>query len=222
MAPLKLHPRVLAALRRQLENRRATLDSGAVSVGWKIGGDIAEVDALTGSAPLIGYLTTASLVPAGGVHDPSGARALRAETELLIELERDVDPGKAGPDSIAGVGVAIELVDVARPPDTMESIVAANVFHRAAVLGDARVTTLPPRAQARIWVDGELRETATAPTDALPTVEHVARLLDAIGERLHAGDRILAGSLTHVRVTAGSHVAAGIDGLERLAVRLAP
>ncbi len=219
--PFGLHPRVLAALRGQLENRRATLDSGALSVGWKIGGDIAEIDAITGSAPLIGYLTTASLVPAGGVHDPSGARALRAETELLIELARDVDPGQAVFDSIAGVGVAIELVDVARPPDTMESIVAANVFHRAAVLGEARVTALPRHAQARIWVDGELRETAPATTDALLTVEHVARLLDANGERLHAGDRILAGSLTHVQVAAGSHVAAEIDGLERVAVALA-
>jgi 2-keto-4-pentenoate hydratase len=205
---------VLAALRRQLRARRAALEDGARRVGWKIGGDIAEIDALTGSAPVIGYLTTASLAPAAGMHDASGARALRAETELLIEL--------ATPETIAGVGVAIEIVDVARPPDTMESIVAANVFHRAAVFGEARAAAVAPDAKARLWVNGSLREAAPATADVEWTVEHVARLLHALGERLRAGDRILAGSLTHVPVAAGDEVQAEIDGLDRLAVTIAP
>jgi 2-keto-4-pentenoate hydratase len=94
--------RVLAALRLQVERRAAVLEAGARHVGWKVGARIAEV-----GPPVLGYLTSASLVEPGGRHDATGARELRAETDLLIEV---------GDDGDLRCGVALELVDVARPP----------------------------------------------------------------------------------------------------------
>lgn len=210
--------RVLAALRRQHAIRRAVLAEGATHVGWKIGGAIPEIDALTAGAPLTGYLTSATALPDGASCDATGARELRAETEVLIQVTRDVAMGQ---DSVAVVGVAIELVDVARPPDTMEEIVAANVFHHAAILGSARVGALARGAQARLWVDGRLRETAPATTDVAATIKRVVAVLAGVGERVRAGDLILAGSLTHVPVRGGSKILAEIDGVGRVQATVA-
>jgi 2-keto-4-pentenoate hydratase len=49
--------------------------------------------------------------------------------------------------------------------------------------------------------------------DQADTVRTAARLLAAVGERLEAGDRILAGGLTHVPVQPGDRVSAAIEGL---------
>jgi hypothetical protein len=80
---------VIEALRRQLARRRALLDAGAAHVGWKIGGAIAEIDALTAGAPLTGYLTSSTVLPPGAAYDAADARELRAETEVLIQLARN-------------------------------------------------------------------------------------------------------------------------------------
>jgi 2-keto-4-pentenoate hydratase len=189
---------VLEALRRQLVRRQALLDAGATHLGWKIGAGIPEV-----GEPVIGYLTSASVLAPGAAHDTAGARELYAETELIVHG--------------ASVGVAIELVDTARPPDTMAGIVENNVFHRAAVLGHLRAGALRDGAVARIWVDGELR--ATGPVTR-PPMERVAELLSALGEQLRPTDAVLAGALTHVPVNAGNEVVAAIDGLDRVAVTL--
>jgi 2-keto-4-pentenoate hydratase len=104
----------------------------------------------------------------------------------------------------------------------MEAIVAENVFHRAAILGSARAGALARGAQARLWVDGQLRETAPVTTDVAATIERTARVLAAVGERLRAGDLILAGSSTHVPVRAGSAIVAEIDGVGRVEARVEP
>lgn len=198
---------LLAALRAQHARRRQLLTDGARHVGWKIGAGIAEIDEVTGGNPAIGYLTSASVFEHGAALDAAGGRELRVETELLIEVAGN-EAGACGV-----VGVAIELVDVARPPCGMEAIVEANVFHRAAVLGRPRSGALPAAACARVWIDGELREIAPVTTNVPVTIVHVAGLLAAIGERLRAGDLILAGSLTHMPLPHGGTITAEIDGV---------
>jgi 2-keto-4-pentenoate hydratase len=217
-ATASLDPRLLGALRRQLEHRRALLDAGARHVGWKVGAGIPEIDELTGGAPVPGHLTSATVHPSGSACETAGARELRAEAEVLIHLARDI--ADAGDPVVAVVGVAIELVDVARPPHSMEGIVAANVFHRAAVIGGARAGALPPMAPARLWIDGELREIAPVTTDVAAVVGRLAAVLAAVGERLRAGDLILAGSLIHVPVRPGSTIVAAIDGVDRVEARV--
>jgi|tagenome__1003787_1003787.scaffolds.fasta_scaffold20679090_2 2-keto-4-pentenoate hydratase len=205
---------LLAALREQLARRRTQIHQGARHVGWKIAAGIPEIDAVTGGSAAIGSLTSATVFDDGAELEAISGRELRAETELLIQVAR------TGPDPCGVVGVAIEFVDVARPPCEMEAIVAGNVFHRAAVLGRARAGDLPAAACARLWIDGELREIAPVTTDVAATIAHVAGLLAALGERLLAGDVILAGSLTHVPVRIGSAVAAEIDGVGRVETAL--
>jgi 2-keto-4-pentenoate hydratase len=119
-----VHPRLAAATRVQLEHWRAALDAGAGRVGWKVALGIAEVEALVGAAPALGHLTTAMrLVPGGEYRGARADRELRAETELAVEVGAD--------GGIAGLAVALEIVDAGRPPDGLEAIVEANVFHRA-------------------------------------------------------------------------------------------
>jgi hypothetical protein len=202
---IELHPRVETALRAQLDRRAAALAAGASHVGWKIGASIAEVDALTGDTPVIGYLTTATLIPDGGAFAVGDATGLHAEVELVL--------------GGGGFAVGLELVDTTRPPSSLEDIVAGNVFHRAAVLGAA--TACAPLGEARLWIDGELCARAPVSTNVDATRAHVAALLERLGLALSPHDRVLAGSLIHVPVTAGRALCAEIDGLGRVGVTLA-
>ena len=73
---------------------------------------------------------------------------------------------------------------------------AGNVFHRAVVFGPTRQDAAVSGAVATVTVDGEQRERDDVTTDLAETICVVADLLGAVGERLSAGDRIIAGSLT--------------------------
>jgi hypothetical protein len=141
-------------------------------------------------AGAIEELTSASVFGDGAELDVTGGRA---ETALLIQVAR------AEPAPCAVVGVAL-------------------VFDRAAVIGRACAGGLPAAACARLWIDGELRESAPVTTDVAATIAHVA----AAGKRLRAGDLILAGSLTRVPVRPGSTVIAEIDGIGRVEAALMP
>src|SRR4051794_9128918 len=183
------------ALRRQLERRAELLAAGAEHVGWKIGAGIPEI-----GEPLIGYLTSATVFAPGATVDVSGARDLHVEVELLIEVG-------------GGVGVAIELVDTARPPATAAEIIERNVFHHAAVLGRERVAAVPEGARAHL-----LREHAAVTTDVPLVVEHVGVLLGELGVELFPGDLILAGSL--LPLPPATPIIAEIDGVDRVAANL--
>jgi 2-keto-4-pentenoate hydratase len=202
--PADVDPQVAAALRTQLQRRAALLADGAAHVGWKLGYGFGD----PGREPILGHLTSDTVLEDGGAFPAAAARELRAETELVVTAGED---GR-----VAGLGVALELVDVARPPDALEDIVAANVFHRAVVLGPMRPGPLPSGALARAIVDGEEREITVPAADPERVVRDAARLLAAVGERLAPGDRILSGSSTHVPVGAGDGVEAEIDGLGRV------
>jgi 2-keto-4-pentenoate hydratase len=184
-------PRLVAALRVQLARRRAVLEQGARPLGWKIAGDIPEIDEVTGGEPAIGYLTSASQLEPGGTYSAADTAALHADTEVVIEVGDD--------GAIAGLRVGLELVDLARPGG-MEAIVAANVLHRAFAVGPL--------------------VTATSTAEHVATVEHVSRLLDAVGEVLGPGDWIFAGSLTQIPLSPGDVATAELDGLGRVQITI--
>jgi 2-keto-4-pentenoate hydratase len=210
-----VHPRIAAATRTQLEAWRAALHAGARRVGWKIALGIAEIEDVIGGEPALGHLTTATLLEPGGAYRGARAdRALRAETELAIEVGDD--------GAIAGLAVALEIVDTGRPPDGMDAIVAANVFHRAVAFGPTRPGARAGDAHARLLVGGEVREASAVTADPAATVRAIERLLAAVGERLEPGERILAGSSCHVPVAPGDAVVAEIDGLGAVAATIAP
>jgi 2-keto-4-pentenoate hydratase len=222
----EVDPKVAGAISAQLEAWHAALEGGAERVGWKIGLNVPEIQARLGlREPVIGHLTSDTQLEPGGAYPAGSAVSLRAEPEVALELGRDVGPEadeQDARDALAGVGPAIELVDVGRPPEGFEAIIAGNIFHRAFALGPSRPALPAEGAHAEVRVNGEERASADAPDDFSEVVRLVARLLAAVGERLQAGDRIIAGSLTPpVPVEPGDEVAVDLGALGRLELRVA-
>ena len=211
----EIDPRLASALAVQLENWRAMLAEGAERVGWKLGiGDRERI----GRELALGHLTSATRLEPGGTYRAGSAVDLRADAEVALHLGRDVEPGvdlSAARDAVTGFGAALELVDLGGPADDPEAVVAANVFHRAFVLGPSH-PELPVGLEAALIVNGELRASASAPEDFSDSVYAVARALGALGERLQAGDRIITGSVVQVGVEPGDEVVADLGGLGRL------
>jgi 2-keto-4-pentenoate hydratase len=210
-----VHPRVAAALDAQLVRWRTALDAGERRVGWKLGLNFAEVEEVIGQDPIIGHLTTGTLLGTGESYATQAAEDLRAEAEVALVIGQDVAADASADEAraaIAGAAVALEIVDVSRPPDDLEGIVIENAFHRAFVLGPARRVD-PSGLQAHLTINGELRSSATAGDDHSGVVRAVAQLLAAAGEQLQRRDQILAGALTHVAVRPGDEITADIQHL---------
>jgi 2-keto-4-pentenoate hydratase len=56
--------------------------------------------------------------------------------------------------------------------------------------------------------------------DVTTTIRNVGRILEACGQRLVGGDRILCGSVVHVPVHADDRLTARIAGLGEVTIRL--
>ena len=216
-------------MRRQLRARRERLQQGAAPIGWKIGLNVRSVQHRLGlERPVVGHLTTATLVRPGDTHSLAGATRAGAEPEIAIELGEDV-PGGSAPDAaraaIAGLAPALEVVDVDRPFDDVETIVAANVFHRAVALGEP-AGPWADGLEAVVVVNGAEAhrfDAAQAAGDLAEPVTVIAGTLAACGERLRAGDRIIAGSLTPaVPVAPGDTVALDLGAVGRIELRFGP
>ena len=209
-----LDPRLASALTTQLERWRTTLGSGARHIGWKLG--MGERESI-GPGPVIGHLTSATQLEAGAVYRAQGIGALHADAEVGLTLGRDVKPGAdrgTARDAIAGFGAALELVDLGSPPDDPESIVAANVFHRAFTLGPLdRELPADGYFNGRLIVNGQVRAEAVASRDFAELVRSVAALLGAMGERLRAGDHLITGAVVQLPVEPGDEVVADLGPL---------
>jgi 2-oxo-hept-3-ene-1,7-dioate hydratase len=221
MAARELDPRVRAGLGRQLEEWRRLLRGGAERLGWKIGFNDPQVqDKLGLSEPVIGFLTSAALIEAGGEHSLAGARRPLVEPEVAVELRRDVGADAEVDEALAAIqslGSAIEVIDMPSLPDDVEEALAGNVFHRGVALGPYRQDAAVGGVVATVTVSGEERESAPAELDLAETIRLVADLLAACGEQLQRGDRIIAGTLTPpVPVAAGDRVEADLGPLGRV------
>ena len=171
-----------------LMRRREILAQGAEPVGWKIGFNVPATQERLGiEAPLAGFLTTDTLLEDGA------SWSIEDDGEVIVESEVALEVG-ADARSIAALFPALELADEPDLDLEIEQILAGNIFHRAVVFGP-RVETKEPGA-ARILVNGE--EQHTVPADRTgerleAMVEAVAARLEAAGEELRAGDRIITG-----------------------------
>jgi 2-keto-4-pentenoate hydratase len=187
---------------------RKRIAAGESRVGWKIGLNVPAVQRQLGiSGPVIGFLTSASLLAPGAVHSLAGGTRVGVEPEIGIRVQDDVPPDAGAARARAAIGAlcpAIEIVDINLPFEDLTQILAGNVFHRAVMLG----ADDPARAGGELRGVGVSvirndREEAAALAaeevgDPGQVVHHVAGLLDRFGERLRAGDVIISGSLTSV------------------------
>ncbi len=214
-------PRLVAALTAQLHDWQATVRGGSARVGWKLG--IGARESVGGEA-VIGHLTSATLLAPGSTYLSGRSAKLHADAEVALELGREVPPGanaNAVRGAIARFGVALEIVDLAGPPYDAESIVAANVFHRAVAFGAWSIESPAAGVEATLIVDGEVQASARVTDDFADKVTTVARLLAAVGQRLQAGDRIITGSIAQVAIKPGNDVAADLRPLGRVQLSIA-
>lgn len=202
-------PRIAAALRGQLDERRRLLQAGHERVGWKVALGIEEVERLIGPQPVIGYLTSATRLAPHARPSATGAEELCVDAELAVRIGRD--------GAISGFAAALELVDLRQGRGSVESVIRTNVLHRAFVLGPAR----KERASAAgIYVGDVLRAEGEINFDVEKRVASTALWLSAVGEQLRAGDWIITGSIVQVPAAPGDEVAVELGELDRLEVAI--
>lgn len=198
--------RVLSGMTRQLEARRKRLDAGEMPLGWKVGfGAPAALARLGIGKPLVGFMMQQSRVDPAAAAQLGGWTKPIAEPEVAIHFGRDLtgeisaDEAKA---AIAGLGPAIELVDVDGAADDPETILAGNIFHRRVALGTPSAAYAGGKLDGltgRIYRRGA-EAAATSDLEAntgrlIDIVRNVAVTLGAFGEKISAGEVLIAGSV---------------------------
>ena len=128
-----------------------------------------------------------------------------AEPEIAVHIGRDLRGGgdrAAAAAAIAALAPAIELADADLPFEDPEAILKGNIFQRHVILGrpDCRAPAATPPGSRRGVLRRDAETARTTDPEAatgklVDIVRHVADLLAAFGERLSAGDIIIAGSV---------------------------
>jgi len=226
-------PRIKSGMRQQLRWRRELLAAGKTPLGWKLAfGGPAALERLQTTAPLVGFLMADAIVPSGSTVSLAGWKKPAAEPELAVYLAKDLPPGagrKAAMEAIRGLGAAIELADVDHPSDDVEGTLARNIYQRHVILGGSD----PAHAggnlsglNARVFQNAsEMANTSGLEAltgELIANVGHVANLLAVFGETLHAGQIIIAGSITPpIWVEPGETIGFHLEPLEPIFVNLA-
>jgi 2-keto-4-pentenoate hydratase len=198
-----LDPRVLRGTERLLARWRDDLGRGVRRVGWKVGINEPAVQRHLGiDAEVVGVLTSETVLPAEVPHSLAGSTRVGVEPELAIVLGHEVRAGATPEEAraaVAALGPAIELIDLNAPFDDVERLVAANVYHRGVLFGPVHAEAGLDDLVVRLEHRGA-EVACVRPADALGDVGRVpvrvASILEAAGETLAAGDRVISGSLT--------------------------
>jgi hypothetical protein len=159
----------------------------------------------------VGHLTSTTTLENGGTY-AGGGQNLYADVEVAVEI------GAAG--EISSYGVALEFCNLA-DGGTSEEVVAKNDYHRAVAFGPF-VEELPAQLEAVLFVNGERRSAAPAPTptEIADRVAAVNRVLEAVGERLRPGDRVITGLIVNGPVSPGDEVVAELVPLGCVQLRV--
>jgi 2-keto-4-pentenoate hydratase len=198
-------PRIARGVKAQLEERRARIAKGEKPLGWKLGfGAPASMERLKIAAPLSGYLMQSSLLPSGATVNVKGWTQPIAEPEIGVRLNADLAPGSsqaAALATVASLTPAVELVDLtfAANHENADAVLAHNIYQRHVVLSEqSRDGGSTAGLASRVFRRGKLAAEAADPealTGKLPDLlVHLADLLGAFGEKLHAGDLVICGS----------------------------
>lgn len=217
----------------QLSRWRERLNAGEQALGWKVGfGARAAMEKLGITAPLIGFLTDRALVSSGVTLSLANWKKPLAEPEIAVHMGKDLPAGAAREQAmkaIAGLGPAIELADLDRPPDDIEQILAGNIYQRHVILGACDVSRaggVLDGLTGRILRNGtEVARTSDPQAntgDLIDIVRHVSDVLAACGERLRAGQIIITGSIVSpLWVEAGEEVVFQLDPIGGVSIRFA-
>ncbi len=214
----------------QLTERRRRIDAGEEPMGWKLGMGVPAAMAKLGTdAPLVGYLLEPARVEDGGTVSLDGWDNAKLEPEIAVHMAADLVPGASREDAeaaIAGLGVAIELVDPDPDADDPEAILAADIFQRHVLLGPVAEGATASGTSARVLKNGDEAATTGDATEAtgdpLGLVLHVAAVIGAAGEALRAGEVVICGSVVPaLDIAPGDTVEVHVDPLGSLSVSFA-
>jgi 2-oxo-3-hexenedioate decarboxylase len=216
--------RVARGMATQLKARE---EAGEPHLGWKVGFGTAQAMVKLGiSAPLVGHLVQGRRLESGTTVAIGGWEHPKLEPEVAVHLAADVDAA-GGRDAViaalAGLGAAIELVDLDPDADDPEAILATNIFQRAVLLGPVQDVHDTHGLHLTVTIDGEegidTADITAATGDVFDAVASVAASLEASGERLRAGDVVIAGSIVPaLDVAPNQEVVVALEPLGRLEV----
>jgi len=211
----------------QLTERRRRVGEGAASLGWKLGMGVPAAMAKLGTdAPLVGYLLAPARVDDGGTVSLDGWGNAKLEPEIAVHLGADLPAGATRADAeaaIAGLGPAIELVDIDASADDPEAILAADIFQRHVLLGPVTEGATAAGVSARAAKNGDeaaaTADATEATGDPVELVLHVANVVGAAEETLRAGEVVICGSVVPaLSVAPGDTVEVQLDPLGALTV----
>jgi 2-oxo-3-hexenedioate decarboxylase len=224
--------RLAAGMAKQARLREQQLAGGARRAGWKAGFGTASAMAKLGTdAPLVGFLTDATRAAGGGTVSIEGFAAPRLEPEVAVALRGPISPAATPGEIVAAVQAvapAIEIIDLG-PADDLEELLAANIFHRAYLIGpfaDADATRLDGIRVDIHMGDAELR-LGVDPAALLGRVPDIlggmARQLPLAGAAFAAGDVVITGSvIPALELSGGEAVRVSLTTGEAMSVTIAP
>jgi 2-keto-4-pentenoate hydratase len=200
-------PRIARGMEQQLAARRERIAKGEKPLGWKVGlGAPAAMEKLGIAAPAVGYLMQRGLLLSGSSVSFAGWVKPVGECEIAVRMARDLGGGATADSAAAAVKEilpAIELADFDPPPtpDNLDAVIAADIYHRHVLLAGvtrpgAALDGLTSRLLRRGVEAGTTNDPEALTGKLTDIVAHVANTLAAFGERLSAGDIIIAGSIT--------------------------
>ena len=214
----------------QLTERRRRIEAGEAPLGWKLGMGVPAAMAKLGTdAPLVGYLLEPARVESGATVSLDGWSNPKLEPEIAVHLAADLAPGASREEAeaaIAGLGVAIELVDLDPDAAEPEAILAADIFQRHVLLGPVSEGASATGVSARASKNGDeaasTGDATEATGDPVDLVLHVAAVVGAAGETLRAGEVVICGSVVPaLDVAPGDTVEVQLDPLGSLSVSFA-
>ena len=230
MAPVWDHPAVAVGIQRQEELLQSRLAAGDTLRGWKLGlGSPAAMASLGTSAPLVGFLTTQAVIPAGSCVPLDGWVKPAVEPEIAIHMKTDLAPGSSieqAREAVAGLSPALEIVDLDVPLHDLAAVLAGDIFQRHVIVGEPdfdRAGADPTGVEVVVTKNGEQVGSTTNPEAntgrLLDLVVHVATWIGRLGHRLEASQLIIAGSVTPIIMAApGDRVDYVCDPLGKLSV----
>jgi 2-keto-4-pentenoate hydratase len=183
----------------QLDVLRRWTDTGSRRGGWKIGLTSRSArDSMGVGVRPFGYVLADRIVPSGAtVSLPAGAKA---EPEISVLLGADLRGPDVTPEqaraAVVSVAPALELLSPPLPAGTSRAVRLGHDLNQWGVVVGADVTPDVDLAAVRVTVGDE--SAASGPDvldDPFVSLARVCAHLAAHGEFLHAGDRVITGSL---------------------------
>lgn len=218
----------------QQEIVKMKLDEGKKIVGPKMGlTSLAKMKQMNVEEPIYGYVFDYMLIENGGNASISDQIHPKAEAEIAFVIGKDIEgPGITGAQVLAATDYvlpALEIID-SRYENfnfTLPDVVADNASTSRVVFG----TSLKRPDQfdldlvgATLSINGEIKDLgAGAAVLGHPanSVAMLANMLAKKGDKIHAGEIILAGAITGaVMIKKGDYVTGKFDGLGEVSFKV--